>query len=49
MKFRKEFPIYIKFILLAIALLIAAATLIYTNNVVKQLQEREKKNSDSFC
>lgn len=49
MKFRKEFPIYIKFILLAIALLIAAATLIYTNNVVKQLQEREKRIATLFA
>ncbi|MFN4111948.1 MAG: sensor histidine kinase [Ignavibacteria bacterium] len=49
MKFRKEFPIYIKFILLSIALLIAAATLIYTNNVVKQLQEREKRIATLFA
>jgi len=38
-----------KFILLAIALLIAAATLIYTNNVVKQLQEREKRIATLFA
>lgn len=42
-KFRREFPIYIKFVLLFIALVIAIATLWYTNNVVKQLQEREKR------
>lgn len=48
-KFKREFPIYIKFILLAIALIIAAATLIYTNNVVKQLQEREKRIATLFA
>ena len=42
-KFRREFPLYIKFLLLLIASLIAIATLAYTNNVVKQLQEREKR------
>lgn len=43
MKFRREFPIYIKFFLLLIALVIAAATLLYTDYVIKQLQEREKR------
>lgn len=43
MKFRREFPIYIKFFLLLIALLIAAATLLYTDYVIKQLQDREKR------
>jgi hypothetical protein len=42
-KFRREFPLYIKFILLFVASIIAIATLVYTNNVVKQLQEREKR------
>ncbi|MGB9665445.1 MAG: sensor histidine kinase [Ignavibacteria bacterium] len=42
-KFRREFPIYIKFILLFVASIIAAGTLVYTNKVVKQLQEREKR------
>lgn len=42
-KFRREFPIYIKFILLFVASIIAAGTLVYTNRVVKQLQEREKR------
>lgn len=48
-KFRREFPIYIKFILLTFALVIAAATLIYTNNVVRQLQEREKRVATLFA
>ncbi|MCX8056668.1 MAG: HAMP domain-containing histidine kinase [Ignavibacteria bacterium] len=48
-KFRREFPLYIKFILLAIAIIIAAATLIYTNYVVKQLQEREKRIATLFA
>lgn len=43
MKFRREFPIYIKFFLLLIALIIASATLLYTDYVIKQLQEREKR------
>ncbi|NPV12522.1 MAG: HAMP domain-containing histidine kinase [Ignavibacteria bacterium] len=42
-KFRREFPLYIKFILLFVASIIAVATLLYTNKVVKQLQEREKR------
>jgi signal transduction histidine kinase len=42
-KFRREFPLYIKFILLFVASVIAAGTLLYTNKVVKQLQEREKR------
>ena len=42
-QFRREFPLYIKFILLFVASIIAIATLVYTNNVVKQLQEREKR------
>lgn len=48
-KFRREFPIYIKFVLLAIALIIAVATLYYTDNVVKQLQEREKRIATLFA
>ncbi len=48
-KFKREFPLYIKFILLAIATIIAASTLIYTNNVVKQLQEREKRVATLFA
>ncbi len=43
MKFRREFPIYIKFFLLMIALVIAGSTLLYTDYVIKQLQEREKR------
>jgi signal transduction histidine kinase len=42
-KFRREFPLYIKFILLFVASVIAVATLLYTNKVVKQLQDREKR------
>ncbi len=48
-KFKREFPVYIKFILLAIALIIAAATLIYTNNVVKTTSRERKKNCNTFC
>lgn len=48
-KFRREFPVYIKFILLAIALIIAVATLLYTDSVVKQLQEREKRIATLFA
>lgn len=48
-KFRREFPIYIKFVLLTIALVIAGATLFYTSNVVKQLQEREKRIATLFA
>lgn len=40
---RKNYPLYIKFSLLIIALIIASATLIYTNNVVKRLQEKERR------
>lgn len=40
---RKSYPLYIKFSLLIIALIIASATLIYTNNVVKRLQEKERR------
>jgi hypothetical protein len=48
-KFRREFPLYIKFILLAIALGIAISTLWYTNNVVKQIQGREKRIAALFA
>ncbi len=48
-KFRREFPVYIKFLLLFIALLIAIGTLWYTNYVVKQLQSREKRIANLFA